>query len=128
VRQAVSPERFRILVVDNGSGDDSLARLARDLPEAEVIALPENRGFAAAVNAGLERVTEPYAFILNTDITLENDAFTLLIKALTQDPRAALACPLLLRLGSGLGRAGAPTVVGTAEPRPPPTLHPPRPR
>jgi GT2 family glycosyltransferase len=73
-----------------------------------VIALPENRGFAAAVNAGLERVTEPYAFILNTDITLENDAFTLLIKALTQDPRAALACPLLLRPDGSVQASAVP--------------------
>jgi glycosyltransferase involved in cell wall biosynthesis len=44
------PERFRPLVVDNGSNDGS-AELARELG-AEVIAEPR-RGFGAACNAGL---------------------------------------------------------------------------
>ncbi len=94
---APAPERLRILVVDNGSGDDSAAILRRELPDAEILALPDNRGFAAGMNAALARVTEPVAFLLNSDIEFRPDAIGRLLAALEDDPAAALACPRLLR-------------------------------
>lgn len=103
------PERLRWIVVDNGSGDDSLAVLARDLPEAEQVALPANLGFAKAANAGLARLqTERYAFILNTDIEFRNDAVGLLTVALAADPKAVLACPTLVRPNGTLQAAAVP--------------------
>jgi N-acetylglucosaminyl-diphospho-decaprenol L-rhamnosyltransferase len=103
------PARLRLIVVDNGSGDDSLAVLARDLPEAEVVALPANAGFAKAANAGLARVqAERIAFILNSDIEFRNDALTLLEAALLADPKAVLACPTLLRPDGSLQPAAVP--------------------
>ena len=41
-----------VYVADNASRDDSLALLARGYPEVSVIALPTNRGFTGACNAG----------------------------------------------------------------------------
>jgi GT2 family glycosyltransferase len=103
-----SPDSLRIIVVDNGSSDDSLDVLARDLSEAEVIALPENRGFAKAVNAALATVREDIAFVLNSDIEFRNDAIALLAEALRQHPDAALACPKLLRPDGSLQAAAVP--------------------
>lgn len=104
-----TPERLRFIVVDNGSGDDSLEIIARDLPEAEIVALPANLGFAKAANAGLARVRdERYAFILNTDIEFRNDALTLLGAALEADPKAVLACPKLIRRDGSLQPAAVP--------------------
>ena len=92
------PERLRLLVVDNGSGDDSAERLPALLPVgAELLALPRNLGFARAVNAGLERVREPLVFICNSDITFEAGAIDRLAAALAADSVAAMACPRLLR-------------------------------
>lgn len=102
------PQPYRLIVVDNGSSDDSLELVERTLRPAlaeqaahfcglEVIALPTNQGFAAAVNRGLETAEEQYALILNTDIEFDNPAPELLIDALEDDPEAALACPRLLR-------------------------------
>jgi len=103
------PERLRWIVVDNGSGDDSLAVLARDLPEAEIVALPANLGFAKAANAGLARVQhERFAFILNTDIEFRNDGVGLLTAALEADPKAVLACPTLVRPDESLQAAAVP--------------------
>ncbi len=47
--------RSQLVVVDNGSTDDTLAWLAAAQPHAEVVALGSNRGFAAGCNAGLAR-------------------------------------------------------------------------
>ena len=60
----------RIIVVDNGSTDDSVA-VARGLG-VEVVALPRNLGFAAAVNRGIKEVSgSEWVAILNNDVTLD---------------------------------------------------------
>lgn len=56
-----------VLVVDNGSADDSLALVANDFPEVRVIALPHNTGFAGAANAGLRATTADLVAMLNND-------------------------------------------------------------
>ncbi|HKA38785.1 MAG TPA: glycosyltransferase family 2 protein [Burkholderiales bacterium] len=97
-RSTVSdPALLRVMIVDNNSGDDSLDVFARELPDAEVVRMPANLGFAKAANAGLERVTEPFAFVLNSDIRFLNNVTELLAKALESDPKAALASPKLFR-------------------------------
>ncbi len=62
----------RMIVVDNGSTDDSAA-VARSAG-AEVIALGANAGFAAAVNRGIREIdAEEWIAVLNNDVTLEPD-------------------------------------------------------
>jgi GT2 family glycosyltransferase len=97
IREQTGSDQCRLIVVDNGSADGSVEILQRELPEAAIIAFGENRGFAAAVNAGLQQVREPFAFVLNTDIEFRNDAAGILAEALSADPQAVLACPRLLR-------------------------------
>ena len=58
-----------ILVVDNGSTDDSVALAER--AGARVLRLEQNLGFAAAVNRGIEAVHSDYVAILNNDVTLD---------------------------------------------------------
>jgi len=91
------PGLIRLIIVDNGSTDESLVVFDRELPNAHVIPLPENRGFAAAANAGLRVVAEPFAFLLNTDLEFRNDVLGLLAGELAGQDRAVLACPRLLR-------------------------------
>jgi GT2 family glycosyltransferase len=58
---------FCVVVVDDGSTDDSRELLARLYPEAQVIALPENRGLAHAVNAAFHATGGAYVVLLNND-------------------------------------------------------------
>jgi len=94
---ATHPEELRVIIVDNGSTDESLETFAEQLPDAEVIAMGGNMGFARAANAGLRAVREPYAFILNTDLEFHSGVFEQLVGALNADSRGVLACPKLLR-------------------------------
>jgi len=80
-RQTTPPSRT--LVIDNGSSDGSVA-LAEGAG-ATVIRLPENRGFAAAVNAGINAASTPLLAILNNDIQLEPDYLEKLSNALADD-------------------------------------------
>jgi GT2 family glycosyltransferase len=73
----------RVIVVDNGSTDDSGAVAAR--AGAQVITLAANAGFAAAVNRGIQEATgAEYIGVLNNDITLEPDWLARLMASLQQ--------------------------------------------
>jgi N-acetylglucosaminyl-diphospho-decaprenol L-rhamnosyltransferase len=60
-----------IIVVDNGSTDDSAA-LAESMG-ARVVRLAKNWGFAVAVNRGIELARTDWVAILNNDVTLAPD-------------------------------------------------------
>lgn len=62
-----------VIVVDNGSADGSAAWLSENYPEAALIAFSENKGFCAAVNAGICAADTPYVFLLNNDTEIEPD-------------------------------------------------------
>jgi len=65
--QSEPPEQ--IIVVDNGSKDNS-CDIARQFG-ADLLAFPENRGFAVAVNEGIKRATGDWVFIVNNDVVLQ---------------------------------------------------------
>ena len=74
-------EGHQVVVVDNASTDGSLPLLEERFPEVEVVRLAENRGFSAAVNAGLETVRCPWVLSLNNDIRVETDFLPPLLEA-----------------------------------------------
>src|SRR5215208_8015590 len=87
---------FCIVVVDDGSTDGSRALLARDYPEAQVIALPKNRGLAAAVNAAFHATGGEYVVLLNNDTEAHPCWIERLVGALDRFPGYAFAASKLL--------------------------------
>ena len=85
----------QVVVVDNASTDGTTELLADRFPAAEVVALPENRGFAAAVNAGLEAVVHPWVLSLNNDIRVEPGFLGPLLEA-AREPELFAAVPRIL--------------------------------
>ncbi len=61
---SVVPE---IIVVDNGSADESLALVREKYGRAQVISFNENTGFSKAVNAGIRAAETEYVLLLNND-------------------------------------------------------------
>jgi GT2 family glycosyltransferase len=57
----------QVVVVDNGSTDDSVAVLRRVLPEATLLALATNGGFAVGANAGIRHTDAEVVVLLNND-------------------------------------------------------------
>lgn len=57
-----------IVVVDNGSTDDSVAVLADKFPTVRAICLSQNYGFAEGYNRGLEQIDTEYVVLLNSDV------------------------------------------------------------
>lgn len=80
-------------VVDNGSSDDSVARIRAAHPAARLQAFAENRGFAAAANAGIRAALEAgagHVFLLNNDARVEPDTLALLAEAAARRPECGL--------------------------------------
>lgn len=78
-------QNYRITVVDNGSSDESVTLLQRYYPEADILNLPYNKGFAAAANAGIRSSKEPYVMLLNNDTTVKHNCVEKLMNAITSD-------------------------------------------
>jgi GT2 family glycosyltransferase len=85
-----------VIVVDNGSDDDSLAYLRAEHPDVRVLALGANTGFAHAANRGIAAAAGELVALINTDIELEPDWLALMCPPLSDDRRvAAVACKML---------------------------------
>lgn len=92
------------MVVDNGSADGSVELLERrGVPH---VALPENVGFAAAVNLGVSRTEAETVLALNADTVLEPGCLALLLDALEADPKLGGVQPRLLQLEGGTRAPG----------------------
>ena len=75
-----------VVVVDNGSGDGS-AEFVRERGDVTLVALPENRRFAAGNNAGAEEAIRRGAeilLILNNDTVVEPGALPQLVTAMEE--------------------------------------------
>jgi GT2 family glycosyltransferase len=94
---------LELIVVDNGSGDGSLAYLQeRDIPH---LSLPTNVGFAAAVNLGAARTSAPAVLVLNADTALEPGCVDALAAALAADEDLGGVQPRILQLEPGGGES-----------------------
>lgn len=84
-----------VIIVDNGSSDDTVAVARHLLPQARVLEVGANLGFARANNLGLEQVHTPYALLLNPDCILAPSALEELVAAARRYPDAAIVGPKL---------------------------------
>ncbi|TCQ02856.1 glycosyltransferase family 2 protein [Sphingomonas sp. PP-CC-3A-396] len=76
----------RIVVVENGSGDDSAARLKAELPEIPLVITQDNEGFGAGVNLGVAHTHSEFVLILNPDTRFVDQSFVKAIELLRADP------------------------------------------
>ncbi|MCX8073399.1 MAG: glycosyltransferase family 2 protein [Candidatus Binatia bacterium] len=81
-----------IVIVDNGSTQDPRPTLANVGCELHWLLLPENRGFAAGANAGMEhalRLGADGVFLVNNDAVVEADCLLQLTTVLAMDETLA---------------------------------------
>lgn len=84
---AQTQPELRLLVVDNGSADGSLALLRERYSQVEVLALDKNYGFCGAVNRGIRAAKTPYVILLNNDTQAEPEFARELLSAIKSDER-----------------------------------------
>ena len=85
----------RIIVADNASTDGSVDLLRKHFPTVEVIALPENYGFAEGYNQALRQVEADYYVLLNQDVAVEPGWIEPVVAAMEGDTTMAAAQPKL---------------------------------
>ena len=85
------------IVVDGASRDGSIDAARRLLPGARVVALAENVGFSAAMNAGIEASVGRYVLALNPDCRLAPDFAARLTARLDARPDAGSASGRIYR-------------------------------
>lgn len=96
---AQTEQDFELIVVDNGSHDESLA-IAKSYEGCAgytLICNPENTGFAHAVNQGIAIAKGEYAVLFNNDAFAEPDWLAELIKVAETDPSIFSVGGLMLR-------------------------------
>ncbi len=79
---------FETIVVDNGSVDCSATFVKEYFPEVNVVPLGENRGIAAAFNAGIEASTAEYVVLLNNDTEQDPGWLEALVRGAEDHPEA----------------------------------------
>ena len=84
-----------VFVVDNGSTDDTVARVRASFPDVTVLT-QDNRGFGAGHNAVLPQLSSTYHAVINPDIQLREDTLSVLCAYLDEHADVAMVTPLIL--------------------------------
>jgi GT2 family glycosyltransferase len=87
-----------VVLVDNGSEDDSVPFVRACFPHVRVISLPFNLGFAAAMNAGARAARSEYLAFLNNDAAADPNWLGELTGCIQRHPRAASVTSKILKL------------------------------
>jgi GT2 family glycosyltransferase len=87
-----------VVVVDNGSTDDSVAAVRANYPRVTLIETGENLGYVGGNNVGLEyarAMGADYALLLNNDTEVAPDFLRLLVEAAEANPATGIVGPTI---------------------------------
>ncbi len=94
-RLVALPEAPAVLVVDDGSRDDTAVTVAASFPDVALTSLGRSRG-AAARNVGVECSAAPYVALTDDDAHWAPGALAAAAAVLDRHPRVALIAPQIL--------------------------------
>jgi N-acetylglucosaminyl-diphospho-decaprenol L-rhamnosyltransferase len=94
-----------VVVVDNHSQDGTVDMVASEFPDVDLVASPNNLGFATATNLGARRGDSPFLLALNPDTAVTAGALDTVLATMEAHPEAAIVGPRLLRGDGSLDHA-----------------------
>lgn len=68
-----------VIVVDDGSKDDSVQVLKTEFPDVKIVIHTQNKGFAEAVHSGINAAETELIMLLNSDVNVEEDLLESLV-------------------------------------------------
>jgi GT2 family glycosyltransferase len=82
-----------IFIYDNASTDNTVALIRENFPNVMVQSGSKNIGFGVAHNFNLQKITTPYALILNPDCFLKDADIAAMVNVLESFPESAISGP-----------------------------------
>jgi len=87
---------YRLVVADNASQDDGLALVCRLVPDARIVRMAGNLGYAAGINACTHEGTGDEALlVLNPDVRLGPGCVLAMLRACADDRAIGVAAPVV---------------------------------
>lgn len=87
---------YQVVVVDNGSTDDSVPFVREQFPQVQLLQNGANLGFSRGTNAGLRQISADVVVLLNNDVRVQPNWLMELIRPFHQDPQIGIVgCKLL---------------------------------
>jgi len=94
---------YDLIVIDNGSTDDSVRRIKERFPQIKLIETNKNLGYAGGNNVGIKYAMDNkagYVLIVNNDTELVNPYFVQeMVKKMEEDSSIGIMGPRVLNLG-----------------------------
>ncbi len=88
--------QFEIIVIDNGSTDESVAMLEKNFSNVQLVKNKSNLGFAKANNIGIKLSQGDYALLLNSDTLILPKTLDKIIDYLDSHPKTGILGPKLI--------------------------------
>ncbi|WP_339813380.1 glycosyltransferase family 2 protein [uncultured Imperialibacter sp.] len=88
-----------IVLVDNGSVDETVAFVRQNYPDVNLTISEKNQGFGRANNVGIREAIDngaDYVFLLNQDAWVEENTLELLVRAAADNPEYGILSPVHL--------------------------------
>jgi N-acetylglucosaminyl-diphospho-decaprenol L-rhamnosyltransferase len=86
-----NPAPDEVIVVDDGSKDNTAQSVLRKYPRHVVVRLPERQGFTVAANHGLARASGDLMLLLNSDTEVEEASLAAVFEAFDREPDLGIA-------------------------------------
>ena len=99
-------DNYSVVLIDNGSTDDSFERLKNEFQRSKFIFIKnkKNLGYAGGTNIGikysLEKLNPDFVWILNNDIVIALDSLKILVEALNKNSDIGVAGPTIYWSGT----------------------------
>lgn len=87
---------FEVIVVDNGSEDNTKKIINEFFPEVNLISNPENLGYSFANNQGIEKAKGKFVLLLNPDVKLMNNFLFKMLEFMQKNQKVGALGPQLL--------------------------------
>ena len=93
------PDRLHIIVVDNGSHDNTVVAVRERFPHVAILENDDNLGFAAGNNVGMRHALQgpaEYIMLLNNDTAVDRQMLNELLAVMHQHPDVGIVGPKML--------------------------------
>ncbi len=96
---------IELIIVDNGSTDDTIQMLQAEFPVARLIQNSRNEGFARPSNQALRASQGRYLLVLNPDTIILPGALNKLVQYMAEHPEVGICGPKVLNRDGSLQKA-----------------------